>query len=919
MEETVKEKNAVVDLPSDASPEFQVWYRDAIRKPHLLEQIFEALRIAGVAQDKCEALSYLSNLSTEHGVASKVKRYAFGDVAGLDAPNPYASQLRRRIMSNRKRSKAGLYMFFGRLGHQAIPSLFTSGHHRSRARLLRGTNDLAKQPFLPFQTSSQFELFNQNLKSNGNVIQFLGDMGEKWTTSRYVFKQVEKCWTEAVKIIEDGDNQFFRHATVQLERAILPLYGEYVQKVLTEPWANSEAKLLTLTSWAAAALYYYRETGKRILFQEVEIMARERGFSGGRLDAIELRRVDGRGFKKSQIAQLSALFGKMRIKSTGKLLQELSQLFINTDVKVEIKDWKFAVGDSPNGTGIIQPSDLFNGPFSEHKKQVLRYLSLAFVDFYHEKGWHRNTGLERSELKDPHGLDINGGLEYFLPSGVVCHNIEAVLSDYKETLLDIANGLKEAPMRAIVRVHWNFILLHAIHCLDGNNNLQTKKQQLAPVIENLFPDDRSAIPYLKRYEEVTVFADQYKIIEIVRKNSDGELIHKMYYNRLLEGISSGDIAAAHNFRADHNSFISCLLHQERTPSMHIRIQAEWPSFHCFGCGVWGYIDRTSIPEDLDVVVRLGHGSTGRWKTGVLPMISDAHHKLMGLAQEILRSEFKGSIGERYLVEERCLDSDLAYQMGAGFGTGRLINELMDHGYTLDDLISAGLVGISDKIDKTMGLGPLLVRRGMPSDQMIRMVGRKKSEVVIGYPWFLFQDRVTFPLKYKDASGSYKNTNFYGRAVDAPWFSEYSSKLKHIKASNEFEQGGFNMEVLESESEEIISIEAAICVVTLAQMGWSNGFGLIGSDNYSLFDCVKRSGKKLALGLDIDPDDEENPTKGGTGQKKTEKITEVLKKMDYHLVRNFTMEFIETMPVGAKFKDWNQWFVDIGRHLPGYKK
>ncbi|MDP3785355.1 MAG: hypothetical protein Q8R12_04860 [bacterium] len=885
--ETVQIDNSVIsDILSGASPAFRIWVLDALHgRYELFKRVVEAMKISGIADGEVGTLKYLRGLAEKQGHNPK-NGFAVADITG-DTALAYSAELKRRIMKNAV-LPMNPYRFFGTLAHQAIPELFASDFYRKSARLPRENAD--KQITFQWGPSPQLGLFEtaSNGKTHAELLE--NGVSPRWHSAKTVFAAMEWELQEAQIVLESEDGQFYRMSIVKLERALRPVFGRYVEKLVHYAPAHRLATLLALASWASAALHYWTKTGKRVLFREVKVMAPGRDLSGGRIDAIELRRPDGKALSRAQKKMLARLL-EYPVISAGHLLWELRSLK-SLDLEVAVNDWKFTVGDGTNG-GIIAPADIAFGPLSEHVSQVQRYVSLAVVDMLHfNKAQLESFSWREFLTRSP----VEGWLEYFMPKGVVVHSVPSTSPDLQEKLIEIACGLDEAPARAAVRGFWNLFLREALKCLDGNESNGAKRGFSAPSASRLFKDDREAVSFIRRYRPAREFADVHYIVEVVGSDSKGNPVLRMNYRRLLEAVNKGELFAAPGFRLGYDGKISCMLHKDPGPSLHLYIQQLQPSFHCFGCKAHGEIDIASIPLDMDIILRTGPGRSAHWEPGMVPVIPEKHHKLMELAQKLLQQNFHGSLGETYLRMERKLDPDLCYQMGAGFATWSLINGLMDAGYALDDLIEAGLVRISDYITPETGIGPLLKERGCKPDEMKREWGKsEKSGVIWGYPRSFLDRRVTFPLKYRGL-----HTNFYARAIND------RVQTKHIKTSSGIIQGGFNMEVLEKpEYEEVIPVEAAICAVTLVQMGHKPALALIGTDNYAILDSIVQSGKSIALGLDLDPPDLD-PEKGETGQKQTKKITEFLKRIQFDRYRDFTAWFVGQNKV-QNFKDFNDYW------------
>ena len=886
--ETVQiDNSAISDILSGASPAFRIWVLDALHgRYELFKQVVKAMEISGIAGGEVGTLRYLRGFAEERGHNPK-NGFVLADITG-EMTLAYSAELKRRVTKNAVMPGRDPYRFLGALAHKAIPELFVSDFHRRSARLPRESVD--KQIAFQWGPSPQLGLFEtaSNGKAHAELLE--NGVSPRWHSARTVFAAMERELREAQVVLEGKDEQFYRMSIVKLERALRPVFGGYVEKLIHYAPAYRLATLLALASWTSAALHYWTKTGKRILFREVAVMAPGRGLSGGRIDAIELKRPDGNALSRVQSKMLARIM-EYPVVSAGHLLWELRGIH-SLDLEVAINDWKFAVGDGTNG-GIVAPADIASGPLPGHLSQVQRYVSLAVVDMLHFNRARLESFSWREFLTK---VPLEGRLEYFMPRGIVVHGVPSTSSDLQEKLIEIAYGLDEAPARAAVRGFWNLFLREVLKRLDGNESNGAKRSFSAPSASQLFKDDREAVSFIRRYRPARRFADEHRIVEVAEYDGEGNQVLWMNYRRLLEAINKGELFAAPGFRLGYDGKVSCMLHKDPGPSLHIYIQKLRPDFHCFGCKAHGYIDVASIPEDMDIVLRTGPGRVARWEPGTTPVIPEKHAKLMAQAQEILWLHFLRSMGRTYMAEERRLDPDLCLEMGAGFGTWGLIDHLMDAGYTLDDLIEAGLVRVSDKTTPETGIGPLLKRRGFTPEQMAREWGKsEKSGVIWGYPRSVLDGRVTFPLKYGGL-----HTNFYGRAISA------RAGLKHIKTSSGVIQGGFNMEVLERpEYDEVIPVEAAICAVTLVQMGHKPALALIGTDNYAILYSIVQSGKSIALGLDLDPPDLD-PEKGETGQKQTLKIMEFFKTMQFARYRDFTAWFVEHYEV-QNFKDFNDYW------------
>jgi hypothetical protein len=283
---------------------------------------------------------------------------------------------------------------------------------------------------------------------------------------------------------------------------------------------------------------------------------------------------------------------------------------------------------------------------------------------------------------------------------------------------------------------------------------------------------------------------------------------------------------------------------------------------------------------------------------------------MRTAQEILHSRFKGTRGSEYMAKERHLDPDLAYKLGAGFGTDSLIHGLLDAGFTLDDLIYYGFLLVYSQVDISKGIVPLLKKRGLSLKKIRRDTGRKTEdrETVWGYPISILRRRVTFPR----ASNGIIN-NFYGRAT---WNASKQSRHRKLPTKyTEVLQGGFNMDVLYSNSPEVSLVEGvmdALSQIELAARGVENTskatLAVVGTDNAVVLEEIARSKKNIAIALDNDEGgwlktygwtDEHGSYSSG--------LIEKLIQKGCGTVRDQTAEFALAYPDFKEGMDWNEYF------------
>ena len=910
----------LADLFSDAPEILRDWALGAANEQsERFGDVTSALISSGVVVDENDAIEHIAEITTAF-VRGQKSRIFFRDIRG-DGKNSYEPELKRRL--GKFVRKVDPYTYYGWLAHQAIPDLYISDLRKWNSKLPKYADNSQLSFSLGRDLEWESGLFGKSLgekKSNFTnpaEKKVKKKAGPRWHKPGTVFGGIEKIWEEANTVLADEDKQYYREMVARLERALKPIFGAYVVSLVGYAPAYAYAMLMSLTAWAGAALHFYNNTGRRYLVREVNVMSPGREISGGRLDAIEIRNPGYRPLNASQKKAVVKILA-YPVLSAGHFFWQVSALR-QTGLDVGVEDWKHVAGDGKN-RGIVKFSEVEKRPATKDSDQIVRYLALGLVDLLHFHPEREKNSTWEKLIEDP----PFGELEYFMPQGVITHKVLTEPARLHEKVVSIAERLDNAGERAAQREIWNFLLGYAISCLDGKGHEKLKRIS-PPAQKALVPDDRSSLPFFRKYrmdqseleakfqsvapnscardyEELSgpVFLDKPALIEVSYSDAGKEVL-TLHYDKLLRAVEAGDVKTKNFHGVDRNFFISCLVTEEKTPSFYLNLQKGAPWFKCFGCGVFGAIGR--IPSDIEITVKeTGSAPSGVWKPGDEPIISEEHHKFMALAQEILQMEFKGSVGEWYLAKERCLDVDLAFKMGAGFASNRLIHGLMDAGYSLDDLIAKGLVLISDKTTSTRGIGPILNRRGIRSEDMARVYGKKEGKEVMGYPYSMLLGRVTFPLTYEG-----KNANFYGRSVDK------DAKIVHCKTSFSAVQGGFNMGVLKDpDAKEVSMIEAAICVISITQMRSKfsslppNSFAIIGTGNYKILDAVVKSGKQLASGLDFDLKNEADPNKGQAGQKKTLKLMAAIKERGLPRPRDVTAEFLAqySWPTREKKFDWN---------------
>jgi|GEM_PF-5809471 len=905
------------NLP-DASPVFRAWLWKMEREGEgLLEKLLERISLAGFNSPQ-ESLLFLLQLSQEIEVKEKMA-VACCDVEG-------ESQIFRKVRnllreSNENGGKNSL-MLIGTIGHGIMP-LVVSGELFRRGRK-------KKVP----ESGHQLEIFNRmedlqvKLFAEDELGPMLFDVLDPRMPVSMKLPRIHKLWDKISKKAEKSGWQWPDWAFAssrELEELFLlfsPLFCRH-SNFFRKLWyrgGDTFAVAVTLMSLASAMIHLRKEKDEGAFFVEVPILDfTKHGLSGGRADGIKISSVLG-GLSKRENRMVESLkrYHKMYgFKSFGHLFSAFDRF--ESPLKFDIVDWKFLIGDvlARSDSRTINLSG-FNLPLAEHVEQMKRYLSFSSLSLY----FHNP---EKCALDWGRGAE-KSALYYLFPfSSPMVFNVEMTPEEKKSSFLQRIVGDWDALQKtAELRNFNNAFCRQLLPLLEGSmdrknrNGNKNGNGNAAANVKNrdksvslpLFEEVESERPIgrvVKEFKDVAYkqsFVDELELVRKIRRK-DGTETLLMDFGALLDAIAANKVLT--RGITARGGFIACIMpdHQgEKTPSFYISPAKR--TFKCFGCGVSGKLINisneiaTQIPAVASIGIK-GFPLRAEMKKIAIP---EKHHLVMLTAQKILQSKFWGSEAEKYLRMKRLIDLDLAFSLGAGFCDNGLINALMDWGLNLDELQFYGFVGFSQSLNPYRGIGPLLARRGFGSEQMkrdvkiIRVVGaEKKVESVTGYPYSSLDGRVTFPLTLAG-----KNTSFYGRATrrcDKRFFH------RKLKAEN-VPQGGFNMEALDSEDNEIFVVESVIDGLSLMMMlKTQSAISIIGVDNYIILDLVAESAKNIAIALNNDLPDSKG--KMGSGQKATQKIIERFKKQGL-AVRDLTPEML--VPVGLN--DYNDLWRQLAR-------
>lgn len=875
------------------SPEFQFWARHTL-KTGWLEKLIEILIRTGQTADKKEALEYLDKFHSPNKWSDL--KIAKGDFSGKVGREPF------RLLEDKLgygRQDPNPYPHYGVVGHKAIADLLSGKipNYTEAMKMLRRDQDIFQQQGCIFKTKTapQFqpslfrpiELFPQTvfvreiLPNNHFSARLENEIVEWWTAmSSLIASHPSANWMKLYSL--------FQPLMPELEIRLWPIFHRHTDKLKSDQAFSQYLKYLTLMS--LASLIPWSKKHRFHLFREIPALTNHARVNGGRIDAIEVLNINGHPPDKTE-EELLKKMSDNSYSSVGHLVSALRRVF-GRYLEFRITDWKFMLGDGVEQGRIIQPAEVKTPP-DKHIRQVQSYVALANLDCYlrHEDNQQPWTGhLYFSKVR----------VVYILPTSLpVVHEFE-VSSKQQQKIFqeEIVTKLHFAKKYAILRNYNNTLIGHIVGMLDSKEK-QTKPPNGFRKKNPLFPEREAQSRLQITIKKYRRFADERKIIEITKRNKDGNdmlLLHLDKLGEILNSPESGGIKSSQNFNLETGGFISCLVHTERTPSMRLNIQEKF--FKCFGCGIFGPI------TSLEQVLPLGHQSFrtvniyfgSKVKKISQIIIPDEHHRIMQTAQRFLNDQFKISSSRSYVIH-RGIAPELACHYGAGYGNAVFIKSLLEN-YSLDELIFYGFAMISDKVPTNRGLCPLLANMGMSIDQMKRETTTGLSKLSkVGLPYSVLEGRLTFPLIFEN-----RYTNFYGRAA----WDNCPSRSKHRKLSTSQTKvlhGIFNPQPLDSDTPEVIVTEGVFDCLSLIQMGWPNTTAIIGVHNRLHLEAIAHAKKNLAIALDYDQNQ--------TGQTNTAKIMDYLQQIKHEgATSNFTKDFMIVHPDFIKWgcKDFNEYLI-----------
>ncbi len=298
-----------------------------------------------------------------------------------------------------------------------------------------------------------------------------------------------------------------------------------------------------------------------------------------------------------------------------------------------------------------------------------------------------------------------------------------------------------------------------------------------------------------------------------------------------------------------NYFGLCPFHNEKTPSFSV--SQEKQIYHCFGCGKGGGvinfimgIENLSFPD----AVRFLAGKSGMTvpEEDSEQELPKQRKRMLELNREAARWFYnclnspQGEKAAAYL-EKRGINRKTANRFGLGAapdGWDNLLLAMREKGFTQDELLSAGLVSVSQR--------------------------RRESGTRSVYD--KFRDRLIFPVI--DIRGEV--LGFSGRSLNDEQEPKYLNSPETLVFSKRRTLFGMNL-AKNSKRGSILLVEGNVDVVTLHQAGFDNAVASMGTSlTTEQTRLISRYAKEIVICYDNDP----------AGKKATERALDLLKNSEF---------------------------------------
>lgn len=909
--ELEKEVDFSEDIPADASSDFRRWVFRMLAKDQV-EPIVRALIRGKKVSSRGEAIKYLEELSRDFDTKKHLTALDFKG-GSLRVLKRLRDELAVTINEGGKQFTDTLYRIHGVVGHIAIPQLLLVKKERPCSE-----NNANQQEFLSLVRTKEHQTHLFDKSDSFRKYWDSQDFLSRPRLNREVVKKLDRYWKWAVRVAKRHDRWFAQYEALRffqrrIQKLLIGVFGEkIISQVIKNHGPLSRYLIqLTLLSWANSVVYAYGY-GRRVIFREVPVLAHQHGINGGRIDALELVSVNGRPPTHFELKILTDVVERYEVEGTqsvGQLVLSLERLFPKRKLKFHILDWKFAVGDSPEISKVVEASDVKKEPFPKHADQIRRYLTLASLDYHLALRGNKEIIWGEDKHFD------SGTLVYFFPLvRPVVHQITMTPKEKERFFVDhVVQVWHRANERAGIRVMSNFLIGHALSSLtikkngngNGNGNGHSNGFHLNRHSSRQVQMFNGGVlsPIERMVERYRKFVDENRMFEIIGTGEDGESVFLFHFDNFKIALQNGKTSVESNFSWERGGKILCPIHEDKNPSLHIYVGRRYVK--CFVCGAYARISNEGLISVQPHLLREFQRVLKPNQTLQDLVIPKRHADIMSLAYVFMSGDFPHSPGEVYLEKERRLDPSLALQMKAGFyNEKKFINDFLDSGVSFEELVYYGFIGFSNRISKNRSLVPILIDRGLSLKKIQKIDSSKDSSPKL--PYSVLRGRVTFPL-WIDG----KIVSFYGRY--AGQCEKHFAHRKLLVSESNIPHGIFNEEPLTSGAEEITVVEAPIDAIALTQLGHKDVSGIVGVRNFVVLELIARSGKRVAIALDNDQAGKEstygivkeNIGAGGNVQKT--KIVGLLEWFENRglrgKVRDFTAEYASQFN-NVDWKDWN---------------
>lgn len=937
---------------SDLSPEFQELMEklEISEEDELIEHLVSLLLNKGKAETVERAIELIDKVLQDDVVGQIDKesvKVTWSDVKNLSRTRQQIVRL-RKLLEIEISGNSDLVSFgiFGTIGHKAILSLFNE--HLPDLEYLKSLTEIPPEQlsFLNGEDYGQMNILEDREVDFEVQSQVAHMLRRKGGIPAGLMNKIKTNRQGLINLMSNGfdwqtEGILARAELINFEKLLTPVFGPPIRqlreyrKSLRQRSGYTKKKealvdylyYLTILSWSGA-LIDRCEINPGSLIVDVPALSSDY-LMGGRIDALEILSVNGRALgpgEKQVLGGIVSLLRKKRTSSIGHVIEALTWPF-GRNIQVRILELKFAAGDGVKyGEGldeneIISKEMILDEPLPRHRKQVLRYLVLANCDLCRVRGvdierWTEEIFFDKARII------------YFMPdcSPLVHDVVLEGKKDVEEAFLgQIVTpwvfGVQEQAFQheRVKRLVGSVVGLAREngHEKRQSNHLKDKNNGQIPLSfmgssepDYLFQAINKAVDPIDDFGTIHQTGWQERK---TKRRTRREPIYRMHYGRLLEAISDGRIDIG-DFDPERGGKILCpsKKHSETNPSFIIRL-GEHCDFRCFGCGLEGKILLRSIPKKLKVEAGIGAARREREKLGPpdKPLITQDHIIFMQAAQEILEAEFRGSQEAMDYLNKRKIDIELAMEFGIGFGNNNLVRLLLESGFTYEQLIFFGLLGISSKVnpDSKYSICRVFREFGVRPEQLIRPVPRKKNK--LGWPYLILDRRVTVPLTDPDGA----IMNIYGRST---WSKDRN--LYHRKMDTFFTrvpQGAFNMAAIKAAESDLAILEGLTDALSLRQMGVKNFLAITGVQNKKfILGHLAGSAKNLFIGFNNDESKIENGLQRGlAGQKATGKLFADLKDYGHSGKRyNLTRRFLKENPRCQDLNDFNDMWRKFGSSL-----